>query len=371
MDNLHSSPVFVHSLFRAGSTYLFNVFRRSKSGYWCYQEPLNERLIEKAGRPGGLTTGIEGANEILRHPELEKPHTHEFHVVADELLLYFNQDLSYDLYFTHDKRLLANLNDYFSALIKGARGRPVLQCCRTTGRIQYLQEVFAGCHIFLWRNPWDQWWSYKKDHYFDSRNLFIAGARDLPVYLRVLKKELNIPEFINVNPAVKEAYFANRFLAPDACYKLFYTLWCHAMLEAEPQCEVSISIDTLSVSGSYREDILEKLERLGVGGLDFNDCAVPIAGYGKNDREFFLTAESHVHSLLMSHGVRSEQMDQILHLSREREKSIVNTSLPENFAIRDAMHAREYTRQAEAKLSEIQSLLFKERANAVARQQRG
>jgi len=35
-------PIYIHSLFRAGSTYLFHVFRRSKAGYWCYQEPLHE-----------------------------------------------------------------------------------------------------------------------------------------------------------------------------------------------------------------------------------------------------------------------------------------------------------------------------------------
>ena len=367
MDNLHTSPIFIHSLFRAGSTYLFNVFRRSESGYWCYQEPLNERLLEKAGKPGGLLKGIEGANEILRHPKLEKTHTYEFHVVADALVRLFHHEFSYDLYFSTDKKNLADLTAYFTALRDGAQGRPVFQCCRTTGRVKYLKDVFAGIHIFLWRNPWDQWWSYKKDHYFDSRNLFISGASELPGFLVALKKELNIPDFLNVNPAVKHAYYTSRLLDSTGSYKLFYALWCHAMLEAKPQCDLSISIDELSTSNSYRNETLEKLGQLGVAGIDFEDCSIPMAGYGESDGTFFSGAEDRVHELLMSHGYSAVQLDGLIQLSKERRQSLVDTSIPGNFAIRDAMYVREYMRQAEAKLSEMQTMLFNERAQSMSR----
>ena len=36
-------PIFVHSIFRSSSTYIFNVFRRSKYKYYSFQQPLHEK----------------------------------------------------------------------------------------------------------------------------------------------------------------------------------------------------------------------------------------------------------------------------------------------------------------------------------------
>jgi hypothetical protein len=36
-------PIFVHSIFRRASIYIFNVFRRSKYKYYSFQEPLHEK----------------------------------------------------------------------------------------------------------------------------------------------------------------------------------------------------------------------------------------------------------------------------------------------------------------------------------------
>ena len=67
-----TEPVFIHSLFRAGSTYLFNCFRRSPFGYWCYQEPLNEYLVNAVNMPGKLLELHEENATHLRHPKLER-----------------------------------------------------------------------------------------------------------------------------------------------------------------------------------------------------------------------------------------------------------------------------------------------------------
>lgn len=377
MENPHSAPVFIHSQFRAGSTYIFSVFRQSEAGYWCYQEPLNEKLLYNATKPGGFLVGVEGAHKILRHPKLDKPHSYEFHVVSDEVINLFRNEFSYQQYFAKEKNQLEGLLTYFTALQNGAQGRPVFQCCRTAGRVAGLKSEFGGSHIFLWRNPWDQWWSYKRDAYFDSRNLFIADANPLPEFIRTLKKELNIPDFHQVNPEakaeVKQAYFTNRRLDLSASYKVFYALWCHAMLEAQPLCDVSINIDRLSSSETYRNESVEKLKQLGVGGIDFAGCSVPMASYGESDGVFFSVVEESVHQLLLNHGYAVEQVDSLKRLGEERQQNLFDTSLPEHSAVRDAMRAREYLQETEAKLSEMQTMLFNTRAqaqNAEARAQR-
>ncbi|MEA3115191.1 MAG: hypothetical protein QOG58_4990, partial [Caballeronia sp.] len=54
---LTKSPLFLHSLFRSGSTYLFEKFRRTDR-FYCYQEPCNEALIDLDTNPDGF----------LKHP---------------------------------------------------------------------------------------------------------------------------------------------------------------------------------------------------------------------------------------------------------------------------------------------------------------
>ena len=43
MRTERNCPIFVHSVFRSGSVYIFNVFRRSKYKYYSLQEPLHEK----------------------------------------------------------------------------------------------------------------------------------------------------------------------------------------------------------------------------------------------------------------------------------------------------------------------------------------
>ena len=358
MKDQPSTPIFIHSLFRSGSTYMFNVFRRSEKKYWCYQEPLNEHLIFATTEPEKLLEISEETQKHLRHPELERPYFYEFHSIADEVGRHFHKEFSYDQYFTIDKNDLTELKTYFAALENGSQGRAVFQCCRTTGRIAGLQTKDEATHIFLWRNPWDQWWSYKKG--FDTNNQLIANAKNLPKILIALKQELKLPEFHNTNTFVEYDFFKHNRLNATDSYKLFYAIWCHAMLEAKPYCEASINIDQLSASEAYRNKALEKLEQIGIGGLDFSDCAAPIANYGESDGIFFLGIENNIHTLLLACGYKEEQVNDLKKLSGKRKESIVDTSLPEKYSVRDAMRAREYARHSE---TELQSLLLNARSD--------
>ena len=63
-------PVFIHSLWRAGSTYLFSVFRRSNAGYWCYQEPVHEIALLAKDNPENLLSYNGEKMQALRHPPL-------------------------------------------------------------------------------------------------------------------------------------------------------------------------------------------------------------------------------------------------------------------------------------------------------------
>ena len=190
------APIFIHSLFRAGSTYLFNAFCRSDRDYWCYQEPANELLRHLNDDADEiLQTGSETSCG-LRHPELKKPYFWEFHQVKDSLMGLFQKSFSYDDLFVDASSGLSDAEvRYYWALITNAKGRPVLQFCRSTGRIGALKDTFSGRHIHLWRSPHNQWWSYKVNDYFDSAVLLIYNAHCLPPVLEEAKRRCGIVEF--------------------------------------------------------------------------------------------------------------------------------------------------------------------------------
>lgn len=143
-----NQPIFIHSLFRTGSTYIFNVFRRSDSGYWCYQEPLNEYLIQAATEPDRPLEINDEKQRYYRHPKLNKPYFYEFHMLANEVGKHFHKEFSYDQYFTTEQDDFTDLKNYFTVLRNGSKGRPVFQCCRTTGRVAGIKTECGGIHVF-------------------------------------------------------------------------------------------------------------------------------------------------------------------------------------------------------------------------------
>ncbi len=346
------SPIFIHSLFRSGSTYLFNVFSRSESGYWCYQEPLNEHLLNAASSPDELLELDTKSQKYLRHPDLNRPYFQEFHSIADDVGRLLQKEFCYDQYFSNEDSEIVDLTAYFSLLVGRSNGRPVFQCCRTTGRVQNLISGHGGIHIFLYRNPWDQWWSYKKSVYFDASNLLISYAKNAPESIRIIRKDLGIPRFHNKDILLEYGHYSRPWLGAVGSYKLFYSLWCHAMLEAKPRCQLSIDIDRLSISNSYQKSIVGRLDEIGIDGLDFSDCAVPMANYGECDHMFFDPIEVEVHSLLLSNGFSREQVRVLELLSDKRRSRLVNTKTSGEFSARDGMRAREYARSSESRLAE-------------------
>ena len=145
---MSANPIFVHSLFRSGSTYVFGAFRRSPAGYWCYQEPLNEHVRHVADSPERLLEIDARDGSLLRHPPLDKPYFWEFYKIRKAIAPLFRKEFSYYTFFIGTGHpSFGQLRSYLQALIDNAKGRPFFQCCRTTGRLAGLREAFGGTHI--------------------------------------------------------------------------------------------------------------------------------------------------------------------------------------------------------------------------------
>jgi len=339
--------IFIHSLFRAGSTYLFKVFRRG-AGYWCYQEPLHEwPLLCKEDKERLLETSQETAT-LLRHPHLDRPYFFELYEVADACLPHLQKKYIYDGYFCEEGEDTGL--PFFRALIAAAKARPVIQECRTSMRIKALKEALGGVHLFLWRNPWDQWWSYKVDGYFDRTSQLFINGECIPEVIARLRREIVFSEFENDDLGKQFIWFMNHRLAPEENYLLFYTLWILALQHGVKNADILINIDRLSCDAKYRQQVADMLAEKGITGLDFSDCRVPQARYGKTDAAFFQKIEDKAHGLLLCAGTPQKELDSLLHARRSFEPEIRRNESPtanEQALLHDAERIRAVVRQVE------------------------
>ena len=303
------SPVFIHSMFRAGSTYLFSVFRRAEEHYRCYYEPMHERVAWAATDVSRLTPGGSEAPK-LRHPQLHKPY---FQELSESWRLWkdaITPDMVYHGYFSEDAQS-AGVPLYLALL--GAPGpRPVFCDCRTSGRIGTLKRELGGQHLFLWRNPWDQWWSYQLDDYFETANQIILHAQPLPKALSALASTRVLGGGNGEGYSELRDDYLSRPLAFSDRYTLFYLLWCLALKEGMDYADYRLNIDTLCSSEGAAAVIEEDLARLGIDGVSFADAQCPVSVYSPDEQAQFEHIEAQVHDQLIESGWTEQELNCVL-----------------------------------------------------------
>lgn len=321
MNESGRDPFFIHSLHRSGSTYLFNALRRvtldGKPRYTCFQEPIHELAFYARHNPDVLLT-IKGSGSFqqLRHPQLEKPYFQELYDIHSAWKDVISPEIIYSGYFgaAAGGATLA----YLRSIIEAAPSRPIIQECRTPLRIAFLKEQLGGSHVFLWRNPWDQWWSLKATDYFDTAHQLILNAPAPPRVISALRDYIGFESCEGLSINDQFLFYGLRRPSAESSYLTYFTLYMLSMLEAGRVADFSINIDQLSSSSDYREKILEKFEAHRIQGMDFSDCHVAQAPYDKRDASFFEPLERRVVQWLKEEGHETEK---IAHVQRLREEN--------------------------------------------------
>lgn len=318
----NNEPVFIHSLWRDGSTYLFSVFRRSKAGYYCYQEPVHEIALLSKENPENLLQFTGEKMDALRHPSLKQSYFFELYQLAEFWREVITKPIIYDEYFGGAANGNEGLIKYLKTLITHAKGRPVIQECRTSCRISVLKQSLQGTHIYLWRNPWDQWWSYKCTDYFDITSQLILNAPNHPDVIDRLRREIDFEEFHDEDISKEFAHFNLNRLTAENSYFIFYLIWCLGLFEGMDNADLMLNIDTLSTQPNYREEVKNQLLQWGITDLDFTDCQVPQTYYGTEDRAFFVMQEERVHALLLLSGYPLATLNQLKVLRQINEPDL-------------------------------------------------
>jgi precorrin-2 methylase len=309
-------PIFIHALFRTGSTYMFEVFRRLGSQYTCFQEPLHEIALHAKTDTAILDDPQDSQKaNVLRHPPLSRSYFSELFEVADACLPHLQERGIYDGYFGTDTRPRGI--DYWQSLIGQAAARPVIQECRSAGRIEGIKHQLGGHHVYLWRNPWDQWWSYQVSPYFDLTTQLIFNASSRPPLVQLVSEHIGFQP-LPVGPLdVAYDHFSRRLLSPDHAYQAFYTLWLLGLHQGCKHADQLVNIDQLSANATARRHAVAALERVGVSGLSLDDCHSPVSSFTDKEQARFNELEQDIHQLWIKAGLPESDLQRLLTLRQK------------------------------------------------------
>jgi len=160
-------PIFIHSSFRTGSTWLWSKFRNNPNCY-CYYEIFNESLSTI-----DFKSIMQSPSDWNSHHPAGAPYFSEFSPLlqSGEGVAGFDADMAYTEFFLSsddDEYRVARTKAYLVSLADLARSNgkiPVMSCTRSLARVKLIREALGGTQILLKRNLLNQWLSYSNQNF--------------------------------------------------------------------------------------------------------------------------------------------------------------------------------------------------------------
>ena len=275
-------PVFLHGLWRSGSTYVWSRFRAAEGAH-CYYEPLHDGL--KRLTRARIARDTPDAIQSNHHPALAQPYFAEFGpLIGGRGVRRYRRRFAYTRFAPAVDEHDAPLEAYVRQLVEHAQeqGRTaVLGFNRTGLRVAWLKNRFTACNIHIDRDPVDVFSSYLGQlqagnyYYFVKWMQIIAGNPDYPPFRAAL------PTFRR--PRGLGALYANpkkfyRDVVDEASLETLYTItflaWAACALHALEHCDLVIDIARADVP-RYGEAAAEAVRRQCGLAVDFDDMRAP------------------------------------------------------------------------------------------------
>jgi len=272
--------IFLHSSWRASSTYVWAKFRQRPDTY-CYFEPLNEHLLTLTAEIIDRFVPWSFAN----HPALEAPYLEEYRPLIGPGggIPGFPAHLTFGRYCATSNDSLPELEAYLADLARLATRlgrRPVYGFVRTDLRVGWFRARMPGTHIFIRREPRRQFLSMLRqavlgNPYFLQRGVVILRHNMEEPAFAPLLSAIELPALLETS-GLREA-FRGKLVDETVLrrlYFIFYFMWLLARQLGEPQCHLAIDIDRLSLDDSYRRETENRLGDLVGTAISFADCRV-------------------------------------------------------------------------------------------------
>ena len=275
--NSRARPIFIHAIWRTGSTYIWKKFRE-QSRYRAYFEPLHEVLLRSQEEIDSLQPTSVTAR--YRHPHIDRCYFAEFPFKRRGGVEFFEKHFPYEEYCLDEAASYEPLRRYVGHLISLAQNNgqvPVLQFNRSLLRVGWLNRNFAPLNILLLRQPMDIWQSYLSFEglYFPTVVSLILGQNHHRHPLSEFAQFETVPFYVNdsfENDLEYYRQFTGRSL--DVLYPLFYSFYLLTCVSAARYADCIIDMNEVSDSPQARAAATQRLTDLGVE-ISLRDCNLP------------------------------------------------------------------------------------------------
>jgi hypothetical protein len=279
---IHKKPIFIHSLFRTGSTYIWNKFRENPN-YYCYYEPFHQILAQVT--PKNIEYALSKNYDRVKHPHLTRYYLYEYRPLLENEhsgVPYFKKSFSFDEFCYNGEN--PDLKNYIDYLITRAGDKiPLLQFNRSALRVKWFKQNYPdSLNIYLVRNPRDQWESYvqlyRRSNYtgFFLMDLIIAGINKDKNDFLPLANRLPLLRYRD-DQQDNENNFYHLLLdsySQEEKYLIFYYTWFRSLVENVLNADFILNINLLSKESSYREKVIKFLKNRGIHNIDFTDAGI-------------------------------------------------------------------------------------------------
>jgi hypothetical protein len=284
------NPVFLHGLWRSGSTYVWSKFRQAP-GTYCYYEPLHQGL----GRLTRKRIGRDSAETMAenRHPDMA-PYFAEFEpLLKGRGVKNFKTRMAYRPYVLEAQDQDPALHRYLSNLLHHAQSQEkqaVFGFNRTGLRIGWLAGNFPSANIYIDRNPRSIWRSYQRHKDEGNYTYFTAWLMTIEqnaehALFRPIAERLRLRKGADLLFKKPKSFYravVDATMTPEETYAMVFYIWLLCGEHAHQYADLIIDMDRMP-DLDYRRQARENiLSACGID-LDFRDALATAADRSEID----------------------------------------------------------------------------------------
>ena len=275
---IEQRPIFIHSLWRTGSTYVWSRFRAAAQTR-CFYEPLHDGLARLTPKRIGRSTSevIEQNN----HPQLAQPYLAEFEpLIAGRGVQNYRRRFAYNQFILLPADSAPQLQAYLAGLVAAARqgGQvAVLGMNRSDLRISWLRSRFQSYDISLDREPADVFSSYisqmyKGNYYYFTKLMQIVELnRDHEIFAPIAER-------LTLRTPAQQLFISSKNfyrgvldgMSRESLYGLTLYIWAVRSLHALSCCDLVVDL-ALADRRGYRSELSDRIAADCGLDIDFSD----------------------------------------------------------------------------------------------------
>ena len=258
--------IFLHGMWRSGSTFIWSRFR-TLSSTCCFYEPLHHGLARlTAAKIQRDTPEVIAGN---KHPQLSAPYFAEFApLLKSRGVTGYRRTLAYHRFALEPGAACPDLGRYIEGLLNYAQegGKTaVLGFNRSGLRIGWLREMFGAYDVQIERDPRQIWWSYvqqarKGNYFFLQKWLFVLECNAEHPLFAPIAERMPLRRGAQRFAAGEKAYYRNalQFMPPDQIYLMVFYLWLLHAVHALTHCDLVVDLHRCA-DPPYRARLTEKI----------------------------------------------------------------------------------------------------------------